>query len=469
MTAAMQRRKTRTKWPSGAGSVFKTFLLLVLATVLSQRAVRRQPLAKEHDTHIWTTDLHAGPIGCQIQMFNALGIGVLAQIDFPNCKFFRNTNGRDLCTTDRGGLNNNQMRGYSLDPFPQKTIARLRRHYRYVQDFQKADYVFCSHPVANCEIYLDSGKSIIVYATTRIEFGRNDEFVWWRKPYIGRDKDERWFAWATTLTALASSAHHIVAANNLYDVTYIEYMTGTEVLYIPSWCAGLPSDFSRISYNPQVDEFVLAPYRLNLEYDKSSIPLEGWPENDHRQYEDDVLQHPIFNGLNDLETEKRFKLVSMNSAMNGKFKSVHQFHRFRGVIFIPYQASTMFFFEIYRACVPILAPSQSLLAHWIETERLMWEVSYGNPERINLTLHSHLPSPNAFDARSRKMWMDFYDIYNHDVFPHLMYFNDWDEAASIALRTDLHQVSKRMCDHNVKEYHRIRMLWLDAFSKTFSE
>ena len=469
MITATQRRKNRTQRPRVALFVLEIFFFFGLATAFKRYALLgHQPSAKQHEAYIWTTDLHAGPIGCQIQMFDSLEIGVLAQVDFPNCKFFHNTNGHNLCATDRKGLLNNEMRGYSLDPLPEITIARLKRHYRRVSAFQKADYVFCAHPVANCEIYLDSGKTMIVYATTRIEFGRNDEYVWWRKRYLGQDKDERWFSWATTLAMLGSSSRHIVAANNLYDATYIEYMTGTKVLYIPSWCAGSPSDFSRIRYSPEASEFVLVPYRLNLEFDKASIPQQGWPENDDRQYGDDILQHPIFTTLHHLEPERGFKLVSMKNALNGEFKSVLQFHRFRGLVFIPYQASTMFFFEVYRACVPILAPSKSLLTHWIESERLMWEVSYGDPKRINVSLHSHLPSPNAFDARSRKMWMDFYDIYNGDVFPHLLYFNNWEEAANIVLETDLQQVSERMCDHNLREYYRIRMLWLNVFSRNFN-
>lgn len=45
---------------------------------------------------------------------------------------------------------------------------------------------------------------MLVYATTRLEFGRNDRFVSWRVPYIGRHSPRRWEEWIRSLRAIAA-------------------------------------------------------------------------------------------------------------------------------------------------------------------------------------------------------------------------------------------------------------------------
>ena len=131
---------------------------------------------------------------------------------------------------------------------------------------------------------------------------------------------------------------------------------------------------------------------------------------------------------------------------------------------IPYQASTMFFFQLYRASVPMLVPSKRLMVEWVRDHRLLWEVSYGDPERVSDAMHSHLPSPNDFDAASREKWMDFYDVYQTDLFPHILYFDDWKHALEIVKTTNFKNVSEHMNRHNVNEFYRIRGLWRDAFA-----
>ena len=111
---------------------------------------------------------------------------------------------------------------------------------------------------------------------------------------------------------------------------------------------------------------------------------------------------------------------------------------------IPYQASTMFFFQLYRARVPMLVPSKRLMVEWVRDHRLLWEVSYGDPERVSDAMHSHLPSPNDFDAASREKWMDFYDVYQTDLFPHILYFDDWKHALEIVKTTNFKNVSEHM-------------------------
>jgi len=413
---------------------------------------------------VWSTDLHAGPIGCQVSMFATLNIDVEAEVDVPNCKYFQNGRGENLCASGRG-LRNDQNRGFSLDPHPNNTRRRLYTHFSANGDFSRADVVFCSHPAANCEIYLPFDKSILIYNTQRLEFGRDDEFVWWREPIIGADRRERWEHWVHNLKAISRSKANVVAANNMYDVTHMEYFTGIETKYIPSWCGGLPREIvEKSSYRPQHREIVLTPYRVNLEYAKETIPERGWPDQRRKMYKN-PLTHPIFDDL--MQLKSRFELISMKQAFpkHGKFKSIHDFQNFRAVVLIPYVPSTMFFFQLYRACVPILVPSRKLLARWVAEHGILWETSYGDPVRVNETMHSHLSNPSNFDAVSRERWMEFYDVYQTEVFPHILYFDNWERAAQIVESTNLETVSENMRLHNVNEFHRIRNLWRGTFEQ----
>lgn len=416
---------------------------------------------------VWSTDFHAGPIGCQIKMFDRIRVKVAAEVDFYNCAFFRNSDGRDLCPKSNGGLRNDNWRGVSLYPDPEAQKRKLSIYYGQYAPFKAADVVSCSHPVANCEIYKDMNKSILIYATTRLEFGRNDKFVSWRKQYAD-SSEERWKKWLSNLIFIARSPYNTIAANNMYDVKYIEYFTGIKPLYMPSWCGGTPEEIRAITYAPRRGEWVLVPYRQNLEYGKSAIPTQGWPEPLNKTHAN-VLNHEVFAGLKSKSrvSVSDFSLINITEAFHphGRFTSVEEFRRFKGVVLIPYQSSTMFFFELYRACVPIMVPSKKLLASWTESNRLLWEVSYGNPSTLSKLWGLRLPNPNNFDVHSRKKWLKYYDVYNSKVFPYILYFDSWDKAVELASQYDMQQVSKNMCRHNIREFERISRKWKKVFTR----
>ena len=102
----------------------------------------------------------------------------------------------------------------------------------------------------------------VVYATTRLEFGRDDARVAWRVKDITRASPRRWAEWVANLRRIASRPGNTVAANNWFDVHYIRYHTGVNATYIPSWCGGIAS---HQFYSPERGRpFLLGPYRDNL-------------------------------------------------------------------------------------------------------------------------------------------------------------------------------------------------------------
>ena len=173
---------------------------------------------------MWSTDLHAAPIACNMELFEDVGVAVDARVDFSNCKYFKDASGGSICAKNKGldVLKFDNWKGFGLDPCP--ALKREQFYWRYVGDpgFELIDFVICSHPAANCELYLPFDVSLVVYATTRLEFGRNDSHVHWRRPNIDDSSPARWLEWAETIVALAKGERNVIAANNAYDAAYIE-------------------------------------------------------------------------------------------------------------------------------------------------------------------------------------------------------------------------------------------------------
>ena len=417
--------------------------------------------------NIWCTDLHAGPIACQLHMFQSLGFNITAQIDFHNCKFFEESYNSSFCARNLRVFSRDSQRGYSLDPDPRRLKKRFYEEYKNDEQFMSTSFIFCSHPAANCELYLQFGKRIVIYNTQRIEFGRDDKFVWWRRPIFSKDSKERWAEWVNNIRAIAASDKNIVATNNMYDAKYTEYFTGVRSHYIPSWCGGSILDYTN-EYSPHRKELVLVPYRSNLFHDRRAVPRESWPNPTKRTFSD-PLSHGIFQGL-----PEHLHLINLKEAFppKGNFKNMKEFGMFTAALFIPYVPSTMFFFEMYRSNIPMLVPSETLLQLWVHRHRILWETSYGDPDVLDFDLSKketgflNLPNPNRFDAASRHAWFQFYDVYRRDSFPHLIYFDSWEHAAALVRSMDFKKVSKRMAKHNFHEYHRIQKLWSALFQQS---
>ena len=126
---------------------------------------RRQP-------YVWTTDFHVGPPACYEELFNELGAKLHAEVDFSNCEF-----NPGMCKKRLKVLSFDDWKGFSLDPCPNRMREKFFDAYKNDPEFQRVDLFICSHPAANCELYMPFNRSILVYATTRLDFGRDDPYV----------------------------------------------------------------------------------------------------------------------------------------------------------------------------------------------------------------------------------------------------------------------------------------------------
>ncbi len=64
--------------------------------------------------------------------------------------------------------------GYALDPDYKVQIAEFYDVYKDDPEFKRIDTFVCSHPTANCELFAPFGKPLVMFPTTRMEFGRWD-------------------------------------------------------------------------------------------------------------------------------------------------------------------------------------------------------------------------------------------------------------------------------------------------------
>ena len=270
---------------------------------------------------------------------------------------------------------------------------------------------------------------------------------------------------------IAENPRNFIAANNLYDAKYIEYYSGIRAKYIPSWCGGDLATLQQHFYRPTRREIVITPYRTNLEYSADKTPRTGWPDVDDDSAKINMLDHEVFTELRN-ELQRRdaeyghFEFHAMKSVFPRGYNSMDEFKQFPACVFIPYQSSTMFFFQLYRQSVPILVPDKSLLISWIKDYKILWERVYGNPPPPTYFDESNkMPPPNSFNYEDMAVWIDFYDIYQEETFPHLIYFKSWSHALELLRSVDLQDTSAKMHVHNSREFFRISRIWQEMFTE----
>lgn len=136
----------------------------------------------------------------------------------------------------------------------------------------------------------------------------------------------------------------------------------------------------------------------------------------------------------------------------------------------------MLFFEMYRANVPLLAPSYQFL--------LKLQFKYGIVrERISISGHRRRHNPDdpfthdtdmflysdpndAEDRETVAYWLQFCEIYDHENFPHVIHFNSWDEMTELLITTDFDEVSRRMARFNDMVEEKTVSWWMNAIQRS---
>ena len=404
-------------------------------------------LPPEEVYYAWTVDFHGAPAACNAGLLAGAGVQLHAEVDYGNCKYFHN------CRDRLKVLHNDNNRGFGLDPCPNAYRRAFHRAYMNDEEFRRVDFFFCSHPQSNCELFMPFNRSIVVLATTRLDFGRGDSLVEWRAPDITEQTPRRWREWVQNLRRIAAQPGNIIAANNRYDAAYIHYHTGISAQYLPSSCV---ADIGRATfqYLPTRTEVLIGMYRDNLQFSSWATPTgaSSW-------------EHPVLQGL-------RQALESHGGPSPPTFARMADLYpeyewsdivQHPAVVLVPYQVSTMSLFELYGTGVPIFAPSLDLLVRWVSEHGIMWERKYGTPERVSGG-GGAVPSPHDDDEASLRHWLALCDFY---TFPHVQLFDSWPHLLELLRTTNLHGTSRNMRDHFLAERRRLRTQWKMLLDSAF--
>lgn len=454
----------------------------------------------KNQIYLWTTDFHPSPSGCNLNLYASINVVVHPEVDHhPFCEYYGVCRKRLHPMFGLGSF----MAGFSLDP----DHNNLKKHFYTAlvndSEFQRIDGFICSHPASNCELFERFQKPIILYFTTRLEFGRNDMKIDWRVRAVsrwrsGKEVEPRQLEWVTFILRHHIAKDLFIAANSMFDVNYVEYFTGIRPVYIPSWCGdadhsyGQRKEWSGCGFTGNTSyldvvapskqhTFIIAPYKQPL-----------WAYSPAGINKDNKLYHELLNAT------KAFKLkyyvnetgVPSNVSNNGRKyilpnikHSLHEIHNshnpekylvYPGVIFISYQTSVMTLFELYRLNIPIFAPSLNLLVRWNVAHNLVGGRVYGTPRRyenlirntLNVTVNTSIPNPNTDNKNisANRYWLAFSDIY---VMKHIILFDNWTHLMELTNTVNLTAVRLAMREANIADRIYIQKAWDKLFQQAF--
>ena len=137
-----------------------------------------------------------------------------------------------------------------------------------------------------------------------------------------------------------------------------------------------------------------------------------------------------------------------------------------GIIYLPYQVSTMSLFEQYTMNIPLFFPSIELLTEWnlkysLLAERTWIKTTTGvskNHSTIPIYNSSwNIPDPNNdLDYSAMLYWLKYADFYQ---WPYITYFNSIDDLILKLKTTNLANISKQMSEYNHKRQIDVIKQW----------
>jgi hypothetical protein len=299
---------------------------------------------------------------------------------------------------------------------------------------RKMDAMICSHPSGMCELIMPFNRSVILWVTTRFEQGREGN-------------PDKMRGLISNFRALAKRPDTSILANNMYDVHYFNYFTGLNPVYIPSFC-----DYTGAKYSWDGVQNIILMHGFRPR--RNIVPASEFVADIRR-----------------LAPQYKFEFV--RDVYPGHY-GYDQIAGHPAMLHIPYQASIMSFFEHYRMCIPLIAPSVNLLVKWhmhykMVSERT-WDMALHNKETSASVLPRHAEAsplhvfdPNdEFNEDGVRYWLQFSDFY---VFPHVILFDSWEDLAQKLAKADLRSISKAMCAFNKEQLAQIEADWREVLGK----
>jgi hypothetical protein len=305
------------------------------------------------------------------------------------------------------------------------------------------DVIHCSHPTGMCEFYMPFNMSMIVWATTRFEQGREFDVT-------------RLKGFFNNIRAIAAQPGNVILANSVYDQMYVYYFTGIMPEYVPSFCAYTRTLSSFVAPSPD-------------DSTSTTVLVHGYRPSPAR---------PGAPSLQDFLQPVQALLAVNQSIMSLRpLRDVYGHYSYEdlakhpAILYLPYQVSVMSFFEQYRMGIPLIAPGVKLLARWqlqygLVSERT-WDMVFRHVAPSGSAVAKHPLANIPYDPNDEQTleaieyWLQFSDFY---VFPHVLTFESWEELARIILTTDFAQQSKLIKQANKKIEADLIKQWTSIFN-----
>ena len=348
----------------------------------------------------------------------------------------------------------------------EEDIKTMFNFYKNDHMLFNTDAFICSYPLSFCEAYMPYNKTIIWIASHRYSLGRCSKDSWNRlNEHIIESINES-----------KTRPKNIIAAMSKYDVEYINYFTGLNPILIES---------------------------TGLLY--GALELRSKEKNMLNNKRNEILfvsgSHISNDELNKLMNTAKIKNYSLvyPHKLYGRYK-FEQVISHPAVVIVPHSVHTQSFVEYYALGVPIFAPTIEFLItlnvlHERTTsgrENCLSAQDYdkdGNHIHITVTDHihhkgvhekshnishitnlitpnmhllsRHVQNPESDDPNDIKYWLKFSNIY---YWPHVTYFNNWNELFEIMSSLDLLSIRNKMFEENDKRLSNSIKSWIDVIS-----
>eukprot|EP00468_Gymnochlora_sp_CCMP2014_P004964 CAMPEP_0167749404 /NCGR_PEP_ID=MMETSP0110_2-20121227/5388_1 /TAXON_ID=629695 /ORGANISM="Gymnochlora sp., Strain CCMP2014" /LENGTH=1062 /DNA_ID=CAMNT_0007634553 /DNA_START=898 /DNA_END=4083 /DNA_ORIENTATION=+ len=328
---------------------------------------------------------------------------------------------------------NDRRARFGLEPCPSLAMKRAHLILQLDPEIPRTDVIVCTNPSSHCEMFmfLAKVKHIVIYVTNRLNFGRYDPEIEWRKPYLIKRSKDRFLEWIENLKRL-HKAGATVAASNAYDQQYIEFATGIRSMVIP------PVHSTEYSYSP-IDDSVL----LICGADGPSYIQTETRQNIGRSQ---IILNAIVKSMEKINKMKNSFIVKTFSEAHGKERlSLSLIARHRAVIYIPLQASDHILSKLYSMSIPIFTPILDLLKKW--------NISLGieeDAQRLRDVKRDGIIDPELLD------------IFH---LPHIQVFSSLEDLSVQLQESDLPEISSRMRLHNYLRRTIAKSHWTEIISK----
>jgi len=264
------------------------------------------------------------------------------------------------------------------------------RFYEAYPELNEYDGFICCYPPAFAPLFTRFNKPIIMQIPIRYEF-----------PYTGNRE-----MWGKFNSWLGSYKKLIVCANNKFDKWWFESNTGVKCRHIPSLCS-----YTNTEYSANNGDYLL--------YSKK----------------DDGIQHP--------RIKRKEQVLNPGYTWDALTK-------FRGIVHVPYQVSTMSIFEQYTTNIPLIMPTPQLLRALCKRRIALTEVHWGRKQTVDWS-----------------KVVEFADYYDKEWMPGITYYNSFRQLPAIIDEMDrlAGVTSAIMQGANVRRKDIVYNAWEEELSK----